>query len=73
MSDYTPSTERVRNSYANDIASYPSPANVFEADARADAAKGEFDRWLASVKAEAVAEFIDSTGVAPDGVRPSCN
>lgn len=57
MSDYTPTTNRVRNSYANDIASYPTPANVFEADARADSAKEEFDRWLAEharkVKAEA--------------------
>lgn len=47
MSDYTPTTERVRNSYANDVASYPKPANVFEAAARAEAAKEEFDRWLA--------------------------
>ena len=67
MSDYTPTTERVRNSYANDIASYPKPANVFEAAARADSAKEEFDRWLASVKAEAWEEGWCEKSLQVDG------
>lgn len=59
MSDYTPTTERVRNSYANDIASYPKPANVFEAAARADSAKEEFDRWLTEHDRQKQAEAWD--------------
>jgi hypothetical protein len=30
----------------------------------------EFNAWLQKVRAEAVSEFIDETGVAVDGVRP---
>ncbi|MDH6277511.1 putative amidophosphoribosyltransferase [Aurantimicrobium minutum] len=29
----------------------------------------EFDRWLAEVKAEAVAQFIDATGISLDAAK----
>lgn len=47
MTDKTPTTRRVKKSYV-----------WFRDDLTADAAKAEFDRWLAQVKAGAVAEFI---------------
>lgn len=70
MSDYTPTTERVRNSYANDIACFPKPENVFEANARAEAAKEEFDRWLAEHDRELQAEAWDE---ATAHVNVTCN
>lgn len=47
MSDYTPTTEEVRESYVlmQRCISYPNP-------------EAEFDRWLAEVKAEAVIELV---------------
>lgn len=47
MTDYTPKTEYVKNSYV-----------WFRDEVTADAARAEFDHWLAQVKADAVAEFI---------------
>ena len=52
-------TERVRNSY---ICKHESIYGI-EHD------RAEFDRWLAEVKAQAVAEFIDETGVSLDAAR----
>ena len=54
--DYTPTTDRVRNSYANDIASYPKPENIFEANARAEAAKEDFDEWFSDQQGDAFFE-----------------
>lgn len=47
MSDYTPTTEEVREEYAD------CTAGMYDAYA-------EFDRWLAEVKAEAFAQGRDS-------------
>ena len=51
MSDYTPTTEAVRNAFAKCRGCYRC-----ESDGDGDdrpSHKAEFDRWLASVKAEA--------------------
>lgn len=55
---YTPTTEEVRESYVlmQKCSAYPNP-------------DAEFDRWFAEVKAEAVAQFIDATGVALDAAK----
>ena len=47
MTEKTPTTQRVKDSYV-----------WFRDEVTADAARAEFDRWLAQVKADAVAEFI---------------
>lgn len=50
MSEYTPTTERVRSEYARDT----------NATKRNEIPRAEFDRWLEQVKAEAWHEgFVD--------------
>ena len=70
MTEYIPTTEVVREDFAdfrrNDYF-WKSRESLMRRSARR---RRQFDRWFASVKAEAIAEFIDETGVAVDGVRP---
>lgn len=59
--DYTPDTEQVRAFYAE---SYRWPdGTLFKG--KAEQARAEFDRWLASVKAEALREAADYVDLHP--------
>ena len=69
MSDYTPTTEEVRHIYGNYL-----DDNVLKwGEAMAGEARKRFDRWLASVKAEAWDEghlsFYEAGVICPNPYR----
>lgn len=61
MSDYTPSAERVRQAYLEHYEfRRAAPGNGGKLNKYPDELETEFDRWLASVKAEGWDECLES-------------
>ena len=58
MTDYTPTTERVRSEYARDT----------NASKKHEVPRAEFDRWLEQVKAEAWEEGHSSSDTSWDHI-----
>lgn len=65
MSEYTPTTEQVRNFWASDGTHQPAAKSYDYGESR-----NEFDRWLArhdaEVKAEALREYAATLEAVPD-------
>ncbi|WP_152203607.1 hypothetical protein [Georgenia thermotolerans] len=65
MSDYTPNTEYVRDFYAKFQANLELTFGY--EDERYEAAEAEFDRWLTTVRAEAIRESAQSPRITDIG------
>jgi hypothetical protein len=59
MSDYTPTTEEISIGWAWYKSGW----------IHSDEIQPQFDRWVAEIKAEAVAQFIDDTGISLDAAQ----